>query len=129
MSKTIEIFRLTQVLTEEGYTETGILNLLDVLTGIQSEGYYKTPKGAVIGATGIEPYFKLNNKSVRVYLHTKHVRNCLILNHPSMSEGFMNGHTANAVHAGSRKYFEASWNNREILPDLIRLSKFVVAFE
>jgi len=122
----ISLLRLISTLTEMGYTNVGIANLESVLNQIMMRGFYQTPKNVVIGATGIEPNFKLNERSIRVYLQTTDVRDCIILNHPSNSYVTTGNISADALQIGSRKYFQASHALRTTDNRIKQLGQFVV---
>ena len=134
-TRKVSVLRLTEVLTKEGYSETAIQNLLEVLNSISSNGYFrsrairesdKSEVNIVVGATALEPYFKLNKKSARIYLKTGDVRDCVIISHPSNWDRTREGFTCDHITIGPRKYFQSNFTQRNEDKDLIKLAPFVV---
>ena len=108
-NRNISILMLVTTLTDSengNYTEDGITNLVTILNQIMTRGFYRTEKNVTIGATGIEPYFKLNEKSVRIFLKTSDVRDTLVLN--TIDNKYAEKDGADTVHIGPLKYFKAS---------------------
>lgn len=114
------ILNLNAFLRENGYTETSIAKANEVLGSIMTRGHYAT-KGVIIGATGVYPVFKPNEKSVRVRLNTQDVRDELIINHPSNSWG-----SPDEILIGCHKLFKASISQRQNDPAIGKLDQYTV---
>jgi len=134
-TRKVSVLRLTEVLTREGYSEAAIENLLNILNSISSKGYFrgqgvreddKSIVMLVVGGTGLEPYFKLNAKSARIYLKTGDVRDCVIISHPTNWDRTREGFTADHITIGPRKYFQSNFTQRRDDSNIKKLSPYVV---
>jgi hypothetical protein len=115
------VFKLHAFMRENGYTENSITKLIEVLTSIMSKGYFIAPNGAIIGATSVHPFFKVNEKSIRVRLNTNDVKDMIIANHPSNSWAYLDN-----LLVGSTKFFKSSITERNQNNKIGGLSKYVV---
>lgn len=114
------ILNLNAFLQENGYTENSIAKTNEILTAIMTKGHYAA-KGVIIGATGVNPIFKPNEKSVRIRLNTQDVRDELIINHPSNSWG-----SPDDIIIGCHRLFKASITQRQNNQTIGKLDAYTV---
>ena len=120
------LFTLHAFMHENGYTENSITKLTEVLTSIMSKGYFIAPNGATIGAISVHPYFKDNEKSIRIRLNTNDVKDMIIVNHPSNSWAYLDNLTPDNLLVGSTKFFKSSITERNQNNKFGELCKYVI---
>jgi hypothetical protein len=82
MNDRTNLFSLRSYLSENGYSQIAITKLLTFLLALMEKQYYQFDDGVVLSVFGVNPYVKINPKSVRVRLYTNGVRDEIIISHP-----------------------------------------------
>jgi hypothetical protein len=118
------IFELNTVLNDGGYTETAVTKANQLLTDIMVKGHHVT-NGIIITARNVKPTFKVNEKSLRVYLETNpgQVRDEVIISHPSNTFA---GCNPDNIAVGNHRVFKTPLFERDKYPEIKNLEKYTV---
>lgn len=103
------ILKLSETLSRLGYDQKTSEKLLNVLSDIDQNGY-SIINGTTIGGSRVQPKFKINPKSVDVYIYTSHEMDMFRIFHPTQT---WYGSKAQ-IFFGSRKWFaEAAGKHKD----------------
>lgn len=124
----ISLCDLTAYGRENGYTESSIFKVSnEIIPALLKSGNFKTPQGIIIGAIGVDPFIKVNPKSLRIRLFTSDVRDTIIINHPSNTWAYQNGGSPDNLIIGSHKFFKTPIKDKNT-EEFSELGKFTVIY-
>jgi hypothetical protein len=125
MNERTNLFTLRSYLSENGYSEIAITKLLTFLLALMEKQYYQFGEGVVLSVFGVNPYVKINPKSVRVRLYTNGVRDEVIIEHPSNTFAIKNG---DVIRVGSHNLFKTPIGDQKGKSKFTDLEKYTICF-
>jgi hypothetical protein len=123
MTERTNLFTLRSFLSENGYSETAITKLQTFLLALMEKQYYQFDDGVVLSVFGVNPYVKVNPKSVRVRLYTNGVRDEVIISHPE--NRFCD---KDIITIGSHLFFKTPIGQKVDNPKISDLGRYNISF-